>query len=145
MTDAADHSHVASNGRAELSLDELANLHGGLAHFMLEISERATRCYQAGKAHNRQVARHQLGELTKALRLAVLVRPQYGESIERFIAEDLAKVRTVIDAEDWGHFDDMWEELTVAVNKSHEEFDHGYLVWRVPENAPSDLDLSPRN
>ena len=145
MTDAADHAHVASNGRAELSLDELANLHGGLAHFMLEISERATRCHQAGMARNRQVARHQLGELTKTLRLSVLVRPQYQEAIERFIADDLAKVRAVIDAEDWDHFEEVWEGLTIAVNKSHEEFDHGYLVWRVPENAPSDLDLSPRN
>lgn len=145
MTEATDHAHVATNGRAELSLDELAGLHGGLAHFMLEISDRATRCYQAGQARNRQVARHQLGELTKALRLAVLVRPQYGEAIERFIAEDLAKVRTTIDGEDWDHFEDVWEGLTIAVNNSHEEFDHGYLVWRVPANAPSDLDLSPRN
>lgn len=145
MTEASEHAHVASNGRAELSLDELATLHGGLAHFMLEISDRATRCYQAAKAHNRQVARHQLGELTKALRLAVLVRPQYDESIERFIADDLAKVRANIDSEDWDNFDAVWEDLTIAVNKSHEEFDHGYLVWRVPTNAPSDLDLSPRS
>ncbi|HVB01870.1 MAG TPA: hypothetical protein VNE42_11520 [Acidimicrobiales bacterium] len=145
MTETADHSHVASNGRAELSLDELANLHGGLAHFMLEISDRATRCYQAGRARNRRVARHQLGELTKTLRLAVLTRPQYDDAIELFITDDLAKVRTVIDSEDWDHFDEVWEGLTIAVNKSHEEFDHGYLVWKVPESAPSDLDLSPRS
>lgn len=145
MAEAADHTHVASNGRAELSLDQLAELHGGFAHFMLEISERATRCYQAAKAHNRRVARHQLGELTKALRLSVVVRPQYGEAVERFIADDLGKVRKVIDGEEWGEFDKAWDELTISVNDYHEEFDHGYLVWRVPQSAPSDLDLTPRD
>ena len=145
MKELEEHTHVARNGRADLSLDELALLHGGLAHFMLEISERATRCYQAGKARNRKVARHQLGELTKTLRLAVLVRPQYGEEIERFISEDLVKVRATIDDEAWDGFEEVWDGLTIAVNKSHEEFDHGYLVWRVPTNASSDLDLSPRS
>lgn len=144
MSEAPDHTHVASNGRAELTLDDLANLHAGLAHFMLEISERATRCYQAIQAENKQVARHQLGELTKTLRLAVKVRPEYGEAIEKFIADDLAKVRAAIDAEDWRNLEDVWEQLTTAVNHYHEEFDHGYLVWRVPTDASSDLDLTPR-
>ena len=145
MADTADHTHLASNGRAEISLDDLANLHGGLARAMVEISDRATRCYQAAQAKNKRVARHQLGELTKALRLAVLVRPQYDAPIEKFIAEELAPVRTVIDDEDWDKFESVWDGLTFAVNQSHEEFDHGYLVWKVPTNAPSDLDLTPRN
>lgn len=143
MTESVDHAHIASNGRAELGLDDLAALHGGLARFMVEISDRATRCYQAAQAKNRLVARHQLGELTKSLRLAVLVRPQYGEAIEAFISEDLGKVRATIDNEDWDHFEEIWEGLTIAVNDYHEEFDHGYLVWRVPTNASSDLDLTP--
>ncbi len=144
MTEATEHAHIASNGRAELSLDELANLHGGLARYMVEISDRATRCYQAGQAKNRKVALHQLGELTKSLRLSVLVRPQYSEAVEVFIKEELSKVKTVCDTEDWEHFEEIWDGLTMAVNNSHEEFDHGYLVWSVPKNAPSDLDLSPR-
>ncbi len=144
MPEATDHEHVASNGRAELSLDDLANLHGGLAKFMLEISERATRCHQACVARNRRVALHQLGELTKSLRLSVLVRPQYQEAMDRFITGDLAKLRAVIDAEDWASFEGAWEGLTIAVNLNHEEFDHGYLVWKVPTDAPSDLDLTPR-
>lgn len=143
MTDEVDHAHLASNGRADLTLDDLANLHAGLAHFMVEISDRATRCYQAAQAHNKLVARHQIGELTKTLRLAAMVRPQYLDSIETFIADDLGKVRATIDDEDWAHFEDVWEHLTVAVNKNHTEHDHGYLVWRVPTNTASDLDLTP--
>lgn len=145
MSETIGHTHIATNGRAELSLDELASLHGGFAHFMLEISERATRCYQAAKAQNVRVARHQLSELTKTLRLSVTVRPQYASAMERFIAEDLAKVVVVIAREDWDHFDEVWDAFTVAVNDRHEEFDHGYLVWRVPPNSPSDLDLTPRS
>lgn len=110
---------------------------------MLEISERATRCYQAAQAKNLRVARHQLSELTKTLRMSMLVRPQYAEAMERFISEDLAKVGAVIADEDWDHFDEVWDSLTIVVNDRHEEFDHGYLVWRVPSDAPRDLDLKP--
>ncbi|HVB05796.1 MAG TPA: hypothetical protein VNF07_06075 [Acidimicrobiales bacterium] len=144
MSDATDHQHVASNGRAELSLDQLAELHGGLAKFMLEISDRATRAHQAGVAKNRRVCLHQIGELTKTLRLSVLVRPQYQEAMDKFISEDLAKVRAVVDAEEWEKFPEAWEDLTLSVNANHEEFDHGYLVWKVPTDASSDLDLTPR-
>jgi hypothetical protein len=90
MSEPADHSHVATNGRAELSLDDLAALHGGFAHFMVEISGRATRCSQAAKAKNRLVALHQLGGLTKTLKLSALV-PQYAEAVETFIADDLKR------------------------------------------------------
>ncbi|MGB9111331.1 MAG: hypothetical protein WCF24_01230 [Acidimicrobiales bacterium] len=145
MSEPADHTHVASNGRTELSLDDIAMLHGGFAHFMLEISDRATRCYQAAQARNSRVARHQLSELTKVLRLSVMVRPQYADAMEHFISEDLAKVSATIANEDWGNFDEQWEAFTIAVNDRHEEFDHGYLVWQVPKNATSDLDLEPRN
>src|SRR5579863_2654033 len=141
MGDTADHGHIATNGKAELNLDDLALLHGGFAHFMLEISERATRCYQAAQAKNARVARHQLSELTKTLRLSVMVRPQYSEAMERFISGDLAKVSRAMTDADWDHFEEIWQAFTAAVNDRHEEFDHGYLVWRVPKQAPSDLDM----
>ena len=144
MSEVTTHTHIATNGRAELGLDDLAALHGGFAHFMLEISARATRCYQAAKARNSRVARHQLSELTKTLRLSVKVRPQYAEAMERFISEDLGRVSQAIADADWDHFEQVWEAFTIAVNDRHDEFDHGYLVWRVPKDAPSDLDLSVR-
>jgi hypothetical protein len=144
MSQFADHTHIATNGRAELSLDDIATLHGGFAHFMLEISDRATRCYQAAQARNTRVARHQLSELTKVLRLSVIVRPQYADAMAHFISEDLAKVNSTIVNEDWNQFDEQWDAFTIAVNDRHEEFDHGYLVWRVPKNATSDLDLESR-
>ena len=144
MPDASDHQHVASNGRAELSLDQLAELHGGIEKYMVEISDRATRAYQAGVAKNRRVTMHQIGELTKTLRLSVLVRPQYQEAMDKFISEDLAKVRAIVDAEEWDKFAEAWDGLTLSVNGYHEELDRGYLVWKVPTNAPSDLDRTPR-
>ncbi len=135
------HSHEASNGRATLSLDDLAVLHGGLAHFMVEISDRATRCYQACRAQNRRVALHQLSELTKTLQLAAIVRPQYSDAIGVFTANDLTTIRDLIDEERWVDFDEVWRGLESAVNKSHTEFDHGYLIWRVPADAPSEPGL----
>lgn len=144
MSDTSEQGLFASNGHATLSLDDLAVLHGGLATFMVEVSNRALRAFQAGRARNRRVATHQLGELVKVLRRSVMVRPQYREAMERFIETDLAAVRTVVQEERWDQFDMAWDRLTSSVNEYHEEFNHGYLRWRVPEDAPSDLDLAPR-
>lgn len=144
MPESTDHQHLASNGRAELSLDQLAQLHGGLAKFMVEISARATRVYQAGQARNRRVTLHQIGELTKLLRLSVVVRPEYQDAMEKFIGQDLVALRAVAEAEDWERFGEVWNTLTGSVNSYHEQFNHGYLVWKVPGDAPSDLDLGTR-
>jgi hypothetical protein len=144
MPDASDHSHVATNGRAELSLNDLAELHGGLAPWMMLVSERSRRCYHAAKAGNARLAKFQLSETIKLLRSSVKVRPQYAEAMEKFITEDLGAIRKILDEENWAAFDAQWDRLTVAVNDSHEEFNHGFLVWKVDPTPPGDLDLTPQ-
>ena len=57
MGEPADHTHVVSNGKAELTLEDLAMLQPSLARFMLEIGERFWKCYHAAKAQNRRLAR----------------------------------------------------------------------------------------
>jgi hypothetical protein len=134
---------VASNGRAEFSLNELAELHGGLAPWMMLASERARRCYHAAKAHNARLARFQLSETVKLLRSGSKVRPQYEEAMEQFISEDLGVIRKIFEDGDWDHFEEAWSKLTDAINVNHEKFDHGFLIWRVSPVPPEDLVLTP--
>jgi hypothetical protein len=138
------HTHVAHNGKTELSLDELASIQPGMARLMVEVSDRMWKCYHAGAAGNRPLARYQLSEATKIMKTSVLVRPKYAAAMQDFIAGELASLRAVIEAEDWHRFDEAFEDVVAAANRYHEEFDKGFLVWQVPEVPPADLDLRPR-
>lgn len=137
------HTHAASNGKTELSLEDIALLQPSMARLMLEIGDRFSRCYHAAKAGNRRLARFQLSEGTKLLRQSVVVRPKYAEAMATFVAEDLARVREAIDAGDPERFEEVFAATTVEVNRLHDVFDHGFLVWKVPEAPPGDLVLEP--
>jgi hypothetical protein len=141
---ATDHTHAVNNGKAELTLDELAAIQPGMARLMVEVADRMWKCYHAGKARNRQLARYQLSEATKIMKTAVLVRPKYFDAIQKFIVEEITALRGVIEAEQWDRFEDVYTEVVTAANRYHEEFEKGFLVWKVPEDPPPDLDLTPR-
>jgi hypothetical protein len=142
---ATDHTHLVNNGKAEISLDVLAAIQPGMARLMVEVSDRMWKCYHAGKARNRPLARYELSEATKILKTSVVVRPKYTESMERFIGEEMAALRGVVEAEEWERFEEVFSEVVAATNRYHEEFDKGFLVWKVPEDPPGDLDLTPRS
>ncbi|MHB1508900.1 MAG: hypothetical protein ACYCST_02855 [Acidimicrobiales bacterium] len=139
-----DHTHLASNGKAELTLDELAAIQPGMARLMVEIADRMWKCYHAGQARNRPLARYQLSEATKIMKASVVVRPKYGAAIGAYVAEEIATLRAVVEAEDWARFEEAFAEVVKGANRYHEQFDKGFLVWRVPQDPPRDLDLTPR-
>ena len=138
------HTHLVNNGKAELTLDELAAIQPGMARLMVEVADRMWKCYHAGVARNRPLARYQLSEATKILKTSIVVRPKYFDATQRFIAEEMAALRGVIEAEEWERFDEVYEAVVTATNRYHEEFEKGFLVWRVPEDPPRDLDLTPK-
>lgn len=140
---AADHVHVANNGKTELTLDELAAIQPGMARLMVEVSDRMWKCYHAGKAHNRPLARYELSEAVKIMKTSVLVRPKYADAMADFIAGEVAVLRGVIEAEAWDRFEAVYADVVTATNRYHVEFDKGFLVWKVPEEPPRDLDLTP--
>jgi hypothetical protein len=140
---AADHTHFADSGKAELSLDTLAAIQPGMARLMVEVSDRMWKCYHAGKAGNRPLARYQLSEATKIMKTSAVVRPKYAESMGRFIAEEIAALRAVIEAEEWERFEEVYAQVVAATNKYHGDFEKAFLVWKVPEEPPRDLDVRP--
>ncbi|MGC9960527.1 MAG: hypothetical protein ABSE47_01340 [Acidimicrobiales bacterium] len=140
----ASHTHLVNNGKAELTLDELAAIQPGMARLMVEVADRMWKCYHAGKAGNRPLARYQLSEAVKIMKTSVVVRPKYFDATQRFIGEEMAALRHAIESEDWERFEAFYDDVVRAVNRYHEEFDKGFLVWRVPEEPPRDLDLTPR-
>ncbi|MHB8246676.1 MAG: hypothetical protein ACYDGN_15265 [Acidimicrobiales bacterium] len=140
---ASDHTHLADNGKAKLTLDELAGIQPGMARLMVEVSDRMWKCYHAGRARNRPLARYQLSEATKILKAAAVVRPKYAESMQQFIGEEMASLRAAVEGEEWGRLEEVFAEVVSATNRYHDQFDKGFIVWKVPAEPPSDLDLSP--
>src|SRR5579875_421500 len=111
---AEDHSHLANNGKAELTLDQLAAIQPGMARLMVEVSDRMWKCYHAGKAHNRPLARYELAEATKILKTAVVVRPKYAAAMGDFIEGEVASLRRIVEEEDWEGFERAFEALVRA-------------------------------
>ena len=141
---ARDHTHAPSNGKVEITLEQLAMIQPGVARLMLEISDRYSRGYHAAKAKNARLARFQLSEGSKLLRICGVVNPKYREPVEQFMVEHVNPLRDLIGDERWDDLDKAWEAMTVEINRWHEEFDHGFLVWRVSKTPPADLDLTPQ-
>jgi hypothetical protein len=139
----ADHTHAPSTGRVEISLEQLAMLQPGVARLMLEVSNRYSRAFHAAKAKNGRLARFQIGEGTKVLRICGIMNPKYEKPIDQFIQEHVNPLRDLVGEGRWDEFDPAWEAMTVEINRWHEEFDHGFLVWHASANPPADLDLTP--
>jgi len=143
MTD-TEHEHVIDTGKGSFPLDHLGPLLPGMAEIMPLVGGRIWKCYYAGRAHNKPLAAFQLKEAVGLMQKGAFLRPKYDENMEKFIATEVAAVRSAIDSEDWDGFESAFKEMVAAANAYHEVYDKPYLVWKVPETPPPDLDMTPR-
>jgi hypothetical protein len=144
MPDEIDHDHVIDTGKGEFALSELGHLMPGMAEIMPLVGGRIWKCFYAGKARNKPLAAFQLKEAINLMEKGAFLRPKYTENMAKFIDEEVAAVKKVIDAEDWDAFDDAFAAMVNAANAYHDVYDKPYLVWKVPDAPPPDLDMTPR-
>ena len=140
----ADHDHVIDTGKGEFALSELGHLMPGMAEIMPLVGGRIWKCYYAGQAHNKALARFQLSEAVNLMEKGVFLRPKYAENMEKFIGEEVAAVSKAIESEDWDGFDTAFAAMVDAANAYHEVYDKAFLRWKVPSEPPPDLDFTPR-
>jgi hypothetical protein len=55
----------------------------------------------------------------------------------------LAPVFVAIEAQDRSWFDAAFAAATDDANRQHVETGYGYIRWKLPDEAPKDLDLGP--
>lgn len=127
-----------------LELEELTALQPGLARLMPEIGARFWKCYYAADAGNWPLAGWQLSELRKLMRLCMVTRPKYIDDLEEWLMEDLEPLKQAIDAEDRERFLRLYHDAVDAANEFHRRWNKQYIVWKLPETPPPDLDLTPR-
>ncbi len=134
-------SPVAHTRSGDLSLDQIAEIQPGMARLMVEVSDRFWILYYAAKAGNWEMARHEFGEMRKAMQIAGLTRPKYKEPLEGFMAEKLQPIEDAIRASDWLAFEQAFGDAAEAANEMHGEFGYAYIQWRLPGEPPKHLKL----
>jgi len=142
MSDA--HEHIIDTGKGTFSLDDLGPLMPGMAEIMPLVGERIWKCYYAGKARNQALARFQLKEAVNLMEKGTFLRPKYSENMEKFVTTEVAAVRKAIEDEDWDAFEPAFRQMVEQANAYHDLYDKAFLRWRIPDQPPPDLDMTPR-
>ncbi len=127
--DVPEHDHIVDTGKSSFGLDELGHIQPGLARIMPEIGARIWKCYYAG---------------INLMEMGAFVRPKYEENMTKFIAEDVEQVKQAIEAKDWDKFETAFHAMVEQANAYHELYDKEFLRWKIPDQPPPDLDMTPR-
>ncbi|MFN2582941.1 MAG: hypothetical protein ABR498_09400 [Candidatus Dormibacteria bacterium] len=128
-----------------LELEDLTTLQPGLARLMPEIGDRYWKCYYAAVARNWPFAAWQLRELRKLMRLGMMTRPKYTSDLEEWIADSLEPLQSAVEAQDLERFRRLYHDAVDSANEFHRRWKKQWIVWKLPEMPPSDLDLTPRD
>jgi hypothetical protein len=136
------HDHEIAIKGGSFDLSDLGHLLPGMAEIMPLVGERIWKCYYAAQAHNRPLARFQLSEAVNLMEKGSILRPKYAENMEKFVSGSVAKLRAMIDSEDWDSFDGAFHTMVEEANGYHEFYDKSFLRWKLPDQPPPDLDLT---
>ncbi|MDP3767584.1 MAG: hypothetical protein Q8S13_06185 [Dehalococcoidia bacterium] len=137
-----DPSPAAHTRHGDLTLDQIGEMQPGMARLMLEISDRYWILYYAAKGGNWPLARHELGELRKAMSTAGVTRPKYKEPLEQYDESFMKPLAGAIRAQDFAALEDAYRRAVDAANERHREFGYEYIEWKLPETAPGHLRLT---
>jgi hypothetical protein len=127
-----------------LELEALTQLQPGLARLMPEVGDRFWKAWYAAQAQNWPLAAWQLREMRKLLRLGTVTRPKYTDDLEEYIEEDVQPLLEAIDLQDLPRFQRLYHDAVDAANELHRRWKKEFIVWRLPDQPPPDLDLTPR-
>ena len=134
---------VGWSGHRQFTIDDLAVLQPGLARIMPEVGQRYWKLYYSAKAGNWTLAKFQLGEIRELMEMGMITRPKYEEHLETFMNEDLGTIEASIKAQDWKAFEEAFHQGVRNANDYHQLNDKGFIVWKLPDYPPPDLDLTP--
>lgn len=127
-----------------LELEALTALQPGLARLMPEVGARMWKAYYAADARNWPLAAWQLRELEKLLRLCMVTRPKYRQDLQAYIDEELEPLHRTLRAQDGDAFRAHFETAVVEANEYHRRWKKPWILWKLPELPPPDLDLTPQ-
>lgn len=132
------------SGHREMSLEDLAAIQPGLGRIMPDIGTRTWKLYYAAKAGNWPLANFQWKEIKGLMELGAFTRPKHEAALNEFLEQTWPAIQEAIKKEDIAAFEAAFTKAVDAGNAYHEMKDKPYLIWKLPDAPPPDLDLKPR-
>lgn len=131
-------------GKSELTIEDIAMLQPGLARIMPEVGQRTWKLYYAAKAGNWPLATFQFKEVRGLFEMGAITRPKHADALNEFMDQGWKEVGEAIDRKDFAAFDAAFHKSIEAANAYHELKDKPYLIWKLPDTPPPDLQMEPR-
>ena len=131
-------------GHRQMSLEDVATIQPGLGRIMPEIGQRTWKLYYAAKAENWPLATFQAKEIKGLMELGAFTRPKHEEALIQFMEENWKPVQDAVNKKDFSAFEAAFNKAVEAANAYHELKDKPYIVWKLPDTPPPDLELRPR-
>jgi hypothetical protein len=136
-------SPTGRSRHVELSLDQIVELQPGLGRLMPDVARRYWILYYAARGGNWELAAYQLRQISHLFRIGGTTRPKMAKHLEAFRQGTLDRLAATIEERDWHAFDDAYRRGIESANHFHAVTDHAEIRYRLPDEAPRDLDLGP--
>ncbi len=131
-------------GHREMSLEDVATIQPGLGRIMPDIGARTWKLYYAAQAGNWPLANFQWKEIKGLMELGAFTRPKHEAALNEFLEQAWPAIQDAVKKEDFKAFEEAFKKAVDAGNAYHEMKDKPYLIWKLPDTPPPDLDLKPR-
>jgi len=131
-------------GHREMSLEDVATIQPGLGRIMPEVGQRTWKLYYAAKAENWPLATFQAKEIKGLMELGAFTRPKHEDALNQFMEENWKPLQEAINKKDFKAFEAAFNAAIEAANAYHELKEKPYIVWKLPDSPPPDLELKPR-
>jgi len=131
-------------GKSELTIEDIAMLQPGLARIMPEVGQRTWKLYYAAKAGNWPLAKFQYKEVRGLFEMGAITRPKHAEALNEFMEQGWKEVGDAVDRKDFEAFEAAFHKSIEAANAYHELKEKPYLIWKLPDAPPPDLQMEPR-
>ena len=132
------------SGHREMSVEDVAVIQPGLGRLMPEVGARTWKLFYAAKAGNWPLAKFQYKEIKGLMELGAFTRPKHEDALNQFIAENWKPLEVAIEKQDFAAFEAAFHKSIESTNAYHELKDKPYIVWKLPDTPPPDLDMKPR-
>ncbi len=139
---------VSKDGRVktshgELTLEQIAELLPGTGELMQSIGKAWWKCAYAARGGNWDLAAHFARRTRGLLRKLAIVRPKYQGDVAAFEEAQLARVLAACETNDLAVFEQVLAASIARANELHGKWGKSYIRWVLPDEPPSDLELTP--
>ena len=133
-----------TGGHRAMSIEDVVTIQPGLGRLMPEVGARTWKLFYAAKAGNWPMTKFQYKEIKGLFELGAFTRPKHEDALNQYMAENWKTLEEPIEKKDFAAFEAAFHKCIEAANAYHELKEKPYIVWKLPDTPPPDMDLRPR-